>query len=282
MKRSLPRALVAGHSRSRPLVAARAAIRVRDGRAERITDAVAAEVPVVLVYNGESHAVIMASPADLDDFALGFSLTEGFISDPTEIQAIEVQDVALGLEVRITVPEDRAERLMARKRAVEGRTGCGLCGILSLDQAVRPLPVMASAPQVEASAVTKALAALPALQTANRASGAAHAAAWCALDGSVAVVREDVGRHNALDKLVGALARSRIDRAGGFCILTSRFSAELVQKCAIAGIAVVAAVSAPTSLAIELAEQAGLTLIGFARGQGFTIYSRGDRIPLLP
>lgn len=282
MRRAAPRVLVSGHSRRRPLVGERAAVRVRDGRAERITDPVAAEVPVVLVYNGESHAVMMASPADLEDFALGFSVTEGFVADPAEIEAVTIEDVALGLEVRLTVPDARAARLVERKRAVEGRTGCGLCGILSLEQAVRPLPVMTAAPRIEAGAVTRALAELPAHQTANRASGAAHAAAWCDLDGAVRLVREDVGRHNALDKLVGALARGRIDTARGFTILTSRFSAELVQKCAIAGIAVVAAVSAPTSLAIELADQAGLTLIGFARGSGFTIYSHAERLGNLP
>lgn len=280
MRRAVPRGLVAGHSRRRPLVGEHVAIRVRDGEAERITEAVAAEVPVVLVYNGESHAVMMASPADLQDFAVGFSLTEGFVADPVEIGAVTVEDVALGLEVRISVPESRALRLRERKRAVEGRTGCGLCGILSLEQAVRPLPVVATPATVPAVSITDALAALPARQVANRASGAAHAAAWCERDGRILLVREDVGRHNALDKLVGALARDGIDKSDGFAILTSRFSAELVQKCAIAGIAVVAAVSAPTSLAIELAEQAGLTLIGFARGRGFTIYSHADRIGL--
>ena len=187
--------------------------------------------------------------------------------------------MALGLEIRMTIPNDRAGRLRDRQRSVEGRTGCGLCGIMSLEQALRPLPVMQAAPVIEAQAITEALAALPALQLANQASGAAHAAAFATTDGKIRLVREDVGRHNAFDKLIGGMARAGIDPVAGFVVLTSRFSAELVQKAAIAGIGIVAAVSAPTTLAIELAQAAGLTLIAFARGHGFSIYTHPQRIP---
>jgi FdhD protein len=241
-------------------------------------ETVAAECPVALVYNGVSYAVMMATPADLEDFATGFSLTEGIVSRADEIGEMACEDVALGLEIRMTIPDDRAGRLRDRQRSVEGRTGCGLCGIMSLEQALRPLPVLQAAPAIDAEAITKTLAALPALQLANQASGAAHAAAFATTDGRIRLVREDVGRHNAFDKLIGGMARGQIDPAAGFVVLTSRFSAELVQKAAIAGIGIVAAVSAPTTLAIELAQGAGITLIAFARGHGFSIYTHPQRI----
>ena len=273
-----PHALVEGFSRHRPMVVERQAVRVRDGVAASIADPVAAETPVVLVYNDVSQAVMMATPADLEDFATGFSLTEGIVGRAGEITEMACEDVALGLEIRMTIPKDRAGRLRQRQRSVEGRTGCGLCGIMSLEQALRPLPVLQAAASVEAKAITDALAALPALQLANQASGAAHAAAFATTDGKIRLVREDVGRHNAFDKLIGGMAREKIDPAAGFVVLTSRFSAELVQKAAIAGIGIVAAVSAPTTLAIELAQAAGLTLIAFARGHGFSIYTHPQRI----
>ncbi len=277
-RRPAPRALVEGFSRHRPVVVERAALRVRDGVGQTIADPVAAETPVVLVYNDVSQAVMMATPADLEDFAVGFSLSEGIVGSADEIGGIELADVALGLEIRMAIPEDRGSRLRERQRSVEGRTGCGLCGIMSLEQALRPLPVISKVPAIAWQAITDALAALPEQQLANRASGAAHAAAFATTAGEILLVREDVGRHNAFDKLIGALARGGIDPASGFVVLTSRFSAELVQKAAIAGIAVVAAVSAPTTLAIELAQGAGITLIAFARGHGFTIYTHPDRI----
>ena len=277
-KAAPPSALVEGFSRHRPMVAERPARRVRDGVAQAIADPVAVETPVVLVYNDVSQAVMMATPADLEDFAVGFSLTEGIVGRAGEIAELSLADVALGLEIRMAIPEDRASRLRERQRSVEGRTGCGLCGIMSLEQALRPLPVIGRAPLIEAGAIATALAALPPLQLANQASGAAHAAAFAAADGDIRLVREDVGRHNAFDKLIGAMARERVDPASGFVLLTSRFSAELVQKAAIADIAVVAAVSAPTTLAIELAEAAGVTLIAFARGHGFTLYTHPARV----
>lgn len=277
-RRPAPRALVEGFSRHRPVVVERPALRVREGVGQAIGDPVAAETPVVLVYNDLSQAVMMATPADLEDFAVGFSLSEGIVGSAGEVGGIELADVALGLEIRIAIPQDRGSRLRERQRSVEGRTGCGLCGIMSLEQALRPLPVISRVPAIAWQAITDALAALPEQQRANQASGAAHAAAFATAAGGIRLVREDVGRHNAFDKLIGALARGGIDPASGFVVLTSRFSAELVQKAAIAGIAVVAAVSAPTTLAIELAQGAGITLIAFARGHGFTIYTHPDRI----
>lgn len=275
-------ALVEGFSRHRPMVAERPALRVRDGVAQAIADPVAVETPVVLVYNDVSQAVMMATPADLEDFAVGFSLTEGIVGQAGEIADLTLADVALGLEIRMAIPLDRAARLRERQRSVEGRTGCGLCGIMSLEQALRPLPVIGKAPAIEAEAIATALASLPSLQLANQASGAAHAAAFADAAGNIRLVREDVGRHNAFDKLIGGMARERVDPAEGFVLLTSRFSAELVQKAAIAGIAVVAAVSAPTTLAIELAEAAGVTLIAFARGHGFTLYTHPARVRCRP
>ncbi|MFO1070891.1 MAG: formate dehydrogenase accessory sulfurtransferase FdhD [Geminicoccaceae bacterium] len=272
-------AVVAGFSRRRPMVAQVQAVRFADDAAAPIDDAVAEETPVVLVYNGASQAVMMATPADLEDFAVGFSLSEGIVRGPHEIASVACEDVALGIEVRLQVPEGRAARLRDRQRAIEGRTGCGLCGIMSLEQALRPLPVAtpATAP-VEPAAVVRALAELPGLQLANRASGAAHAAAFAGPDGRLRLVREDVGRHNALDKLIGAMARAGDDPGRGFVVLTSRLSAELVQKAAIAGIGMLVAVSAPTSLAIELGEAAGVTLVAFARGRSFTVYAHPERI----
>ena len=212
---AVPHALVEGFSRHRPMVVERQAVRVRDGVAASIADPVAAETPVVLVYNDVSQAVMMATPADLEDFATGFSLTEGIVGRAGEITEMACEDVALGLEIRMTIPKDRAGRLRQRQRSVEGRTGCGLCGIMSLEQALRPLPVLQAAASVEAEAITDALATLPALQLANQASGAAHAAAFATTDGRIRLVREDVGRHNAFDKLIGGMAREKIDPAVG-------------------------------------------------------------------
>lgn len=260
------------------MVEVRAGLR-RDGQdCAAVDDQVAAETAVVLVYNGSSHAVMMASPSDLVDFGVGFSLTERIVDDAAQIVGTEILDVALGLELRLTVPTESALRLAERRRSMEGRTGCGLCGILSLEQALRALPAARSELRVEAQALQAASAALPALQAANRASGALHAAAFARGDGTLALVREDLGRHNALDKLIGALARAGIDPASGFALLTSRFSAELVQKAAIAGFGLMAAVSAPTTLAIELAEAAGITLVAFARANRFTVYTHADRL----
>jgi len=255
-----------------------AVMRAQGGAPFPASDEVAEEVPVALVYNGTPHVVMLATPLDLEDFALGFSLTEGIIASPLEMQSAKVIPRAEGIEVRMRIPEQRCERLSSRERNLTGRTGCGLCGTASLRQAVRhPAPVESTV-RVSPSDVHGALDALRDHQTLNRLTGAVHAAAWVLPGQGIQTVREDVGRHNALDKLIGALSRRSIDREAGFVIVTSRASYEMVQKCAAAGIGLMAAISAPTGLAIRLAEESRVTLIGFARQGVHTIYAYPQRV----
>lgn len=244
----------------------------RGGSAERLEDSIAVETPVALVYNGISHAVMMATPADLEDFALGFSFTEGILEAPEELYAIEVhEEEAAGIAVHLEISTQRFMELKQRRRSLAGRTGCGLCGTESLEQAIRPIaPVVA--PAVRDDAIQHALEMLRWHQPLQRETGATHGAAWCDLDGQVQLAREDVGRHNALDKLIGAMLQRRLDPHHGFVLVSSRASYEMVQKCASAGIGCLVAVSASTSLAIELARQAGLMLVGFARPGRHVIY----------
>ena len=250
----------------------------QDGRALQRREPVAEEVPVALVYNGISHAVMMATPNNLEDFGLGFSLSEGIIRTRNELFDIEVEPVAQGIEVRMTIAAEAFALLKQRRRNLTGRTGCGLCGTESLSEAVcQPRPVQSEL-RVRAAAVHAAIESLRRQQTLHEATGATHAAGWADADGRVSMVREDVGRHNALDKLIGALARAGQALDDGFVVLTSRASYEMVQKSAAAGIALVAAVSAPTSLAIRLAEEAGVTLAGFVRPGRHTVYSHPQRI----
>ncbi|WP_230970207.1 formate dehydrogenase accessory sulfurtransferase FdhD [Nitrogeniibacter aestuarii] len=234
------------------------------------------EVPVALVYNGVSHAVMLASPSDLDDFALGFSLAEGILASPDELFDIEIEHGCRGIEVQMRIHGQRFAGLKARRRALAGRTGCGLCGVESLEAAERRLsPVRRGAP-VGARAVVEAVEALYEHQELHRATRAAHAAAWATPSGEIVRTREDVGRHNALDKLIGALAREGIDVTSGFAVVTSRASVEMVQKAASAGIGLLAAVSAPTGMAVGQAQLANLTLIGNARHGRLTCYSHPD------
>jgi FdhD protein len=224
------------------------------------TDSVAQEVPIALVYNGIAQAVMLASPHDLEDFARGFSVTEGLVAAPGEIFSIEINPVARGIEIHLHIAAGAEARLKAQRRSMAGRTGCGLCGVASLETLYRPLaPVQPVA--VAPAALRTALEALPALQPLRSATGAVHAAAFCNANGDIHCVREDVGRHNALDKLIGAGA---CDSDGGFILVTSRASFEMVQKTVAAGVGALVAVSAPTSLAISEARRLGLTLIGFA------------------
>lgn len=236
------------------------------------------EVPVALVYNGISHAVMLATPADLEDFALGFSLSEGILAAPGQLYDVEIADCADGMEVHLEIAAERFTALKARRRALTGRTGCGLCGVESLQAAVRrPAPVRRHGP-VAAAAVHRALGLLEEYQPLRGMTGAAHAAAWVSPQGTVELVREDVGRHNALDKLIGALARKRMNPAAGFAVVTSRASVEMVQKAASAGIGLLAAVSAPTAFAVRLAEDCGLTLVAWARAGRLTAYSHPDTL----
>ncbi len=264
-----------------PLPAPRATVtarRLADGEAVASLENLAEEVPVALVYNGISHAVMLATPADLTDFALGFSLSEGILASPGELYDCEAVAVEGGIEVRLEIASARLAALKERRRSLAGRTGCGLCGVESLGLAVRsPAPVAPRAP-LAAAAIHRALAGLLPHQPLFAATGAAHAAAWANDAGTLLTVREDVGRHNALDKLIGALAREGFDPAAGFLAVTSRASYEMVQKAASAGIGLLAAISAPTAFAVRLAEEAGLTLVGMARSSRLTAYSHPDRL----
>jgi FdhD protein len=252
--------------------------RFRAGTLAESTDAIAEEVPIALVYNDRPHVVMMATPRDLEDFVLGFSLSEGVIGAPGELASIQTQTLLEGIEVRMRIPETRAEALESRRRNLTGRTSCGLCGAQALEDAVRQPPAVGQGPSIDAGILHHALAQLHDLQPLNVATGATHAAAWAHADGEIALVREDVGRHNALDKLIGAIAMQgeRIDE--GFLVVTSRASYEMVQKSATVGIALLAAISAPTALAIHLAEETGVTLIGFARPEGHVVYANPARI----
>ncbi|MGE0747477.1 MAG: formate dehydrogenase accessory sulfurtransferase FdhD [Rhodospirillales bacterium] len=259
-------------------VRAPATARVCDGRAEAVVETVAAEVPVAIFYNDASHAVMMASPADLEDFAIGFTLSEGIVADAGEVGAIAADDLQLGLRLDIAIPPARAAALSERRRSLAGVTGCGLCGVVAIEDAVRPLPALPPGPPVAASAIAAAVAAMPGLQEVNRLTGAVHAAAFCAADGTILALREDVGRHTALDKTIGAAARAGLDPAAGFLVVTSRCSMEMVQKAVACGCPLIAAVSAPTSLAIERAARSGLGLLAFARGGAFNVYARPERV----
>jgi FdhD protein len=248
------------------------------GSAEPHSETVAEEVPVAMVYNGLSHVVMMASPTDLEDFALGFSLTEGIIESKSELTDCEIQRAGEGIEARIEISARAFFRLKEHRRALQGRTGCGLCGVESLDQALRDLPKLNSELRVRAQAIHRALDALPALQGLNRVTHALHAAAFCMPDGEIVGVREDVGRHNALDKLIGALSKDGVDTGNGFAVITSRCSFEMAQKAISAGIPVLAAVSAPTHLAIKLAASYDLTLLALARSDSMKLFTGARRI----
>jgi FdhD protein len=247
-----------------------------DEHATRWThDDIAVEVPVALVYNYISHAVMMATPNDLQDFALGFSLTEGIIADADEVNHIHVQSGKNGITVRLQISDERFEALRERRRNMVGRTGCGLCGVESLKQAIRSIePVQSVA--VSDEAIQKALSEVNQHQPLQQATGATHAAAWCDLDGNILLVREDVGRHNALDKLIGAFTKTDYAVDDGFALVTSRASYEMVQKSASAGFGCLVAVSAPTSLAVEQAQEVGMKLVGFARDGRHIVYHDPD------
>lgn len=248
--------------------------RIEDGERVRAEECVAEETAIALIYNGTPHAVMMATPGDLGDFALGFSLTEGIVESAGEFQWVEMLEREAGIAVHCLIPEARHAALRERTRNLAGRSGCGLCGAESLEAAIRPIRKVRHDLHVDAAAISAALAALAQHQQLNRATGAVHGAAFVDADGIL--VREDIGRHNALDKLVGAMLRER--RGPGFVLMTSRASYEIVHKAAAAGIELVAAISAPSALAIRLAEEAGITLIGFARDTRMTVYSHAQRM----
>ena len=250
------------------------ALRIERGERQAFSDAVIEDAPIALLYNGVSHAVMMATPADLEDYALGYSLSEGIVEDPGELRYVEALDTGMGIVVEMLLPQARFDRLHERRRAGVGASGCGLCGVESLQAAMRPAPPVPWGQRSSADAIAQGVRALAGAQDLNRRSGGVHAAGYVH-DGGI-LVREDVGRHNALDKLVGALRRG--DRGTGFLVLSSRASYELVHKAACAGIGIVVAISAPTTLAIDLAQSSGITLVAFARGEQMNVYTHADRI----
>lgn len=262
----------------RPAVATAVIDRIEDGVWSGAQDQVAVEAPVALVYNGHSHAVMMATPRDLEDFACGFSVAEAIVETAGEVLSIRAVPRGAGYSLSIDIPEERGKAIAGRARSMAGRTGCGLCGIADIAQALRPLPMAPDTGPVRLEALTAALSALPAAQLLNRETGALHAAAFAARDGRLVLVREDVGRHNALDKVIGAAARAGLDPASGFVLVTSRCSMEMVQKTATFGCPLIVAISAPTSLAIELAARSNLTIAAFARGNRINLYTHPHRV----
>lgn len=255
----------------------RAVERWQHGTEVHALDQIAEEVPVAMVYNGISHAVMLATPTSLESFGLGFSLAEGILNHKRELYGIEVIQRREGIELHMAIAQQRFVALKSRRRNLAGRTGCGLCGTESLQQVMRPTAPVKSDLCLHPHAVHAALASLPGLQSLQALTGAAHAAAWVSPAGVIQYCEEDIGRHNALDKLVGTLAAHDADTRQGFVVVTSRASYEMVQKCATRGIAVLVAVSAPTSFAIDLAQQSGMTLAGFARSNGHVVYTHSQR-----
>jgi FdhD protein len=241
-------------------------------------DYIAEEVPVSLIYNGEPHVVMLVTPTNLEDFALGFSITEGIIEAPTELQSTHIYNRANGIEVRLKIPASRFCHIADKGRNLTGRTGCGLCGASTLEQAIKDANPVQRTLTVSADELTLSLDDIKQHQQLNGLTGAVHAAAWVVPGQGVQCVREDVGRHNALDKLIGLLLRMGKNPASGYVVMTSRASYELIQKAASVGISFLAAMSAPTGLAIRMANEAGLTLVGFVRGNQHVVYSHPDRL----
>lgn len=260
--------------------------RRHDSKQVDALDCIAEEIPVALVYNGISHVVMMASPADLEDFALGFSLSEGIVHNADEIYDIESipsapDNLNAGIEVQISITTQRAIQLKQQRRNLTGRTGCGICGAESLLQAIRPVNVVNPHPTPNTAAVENAIQQLTAKQPLQNITGACHGAAWCDGAGNIQLLREDVGRHNALDKLLGILAAENTTTTDGFVLISSRASYEMVQKATSCGVSTLVAVSAPTKMALDLARQANLNLIGFARPGRHVIYNQALLAPAI-
>jgi FdhD protein len=260
-----------------------AAVRVsciarRDGTTAPSSRVIPEETPIAFTYGGTTHAVMMATPADLEDFAVGFAITEGLIESASEIGELEIVSSEQGVELRSWLKGGRQDAYSERRRSMAGPTGCGLCGIESLEAANRSLPKLENSLRVASGALIGAMDGLSGAQKLNRETRAVHAAAfWNPASGAV-ILREDVGRHNALDKLAGALAREGVAASQGVVLLTSRISVELVQKSARIGAPIVAAISAPTALAVRNAEKYGITLVAVVRGRDFEIFTHPERI----
>lgn len=260
-------------------VVTRPCIAVRPGGAGTVQRDLAEETPVAVVFDGTSHAVMMASPVDLVDFAHGFALSEGIVTELAQIEACEIADHRLGIEARLWLRADRRAALDARRRFLSGPVGCGLCGLDSLEAATRPLPpVPASGVSFAQTEVTRASGAVRARQPLQDRTRATHAAGFLQPRRGITRVREDVGRHNALDKLIGAISRAGLDPSIGGFVVTSRLSTELIQKCAMVGCPVLIGVSAPTAHAVRLAEDAGITLVACARDDAFDVHTHPHRV----
>ena len=266
------RAAVASSSVSRRLF--------RSGEYSQGLRALAEETPVALVHDASTTAVMMATPADIEDFAVGFSLTEGIIAGVEELDQLEIVTSKSGIEARMWLRPGAGGALSARRRQLVGPTGCGLCGLDSLEAAVRLPASVGDGTRVTSSEIYTALRQVTRAQRLGQRTHAVHAAALWSRESGLVALREDVGRHNALDKLVGAVRRSKEGRAGDLVVITSRVSVDMVQKCAALGSQVLVAVSAPTTLAVHTAEAAGLTLVAVARDDGFEVFTRPDRVIL--
>jgi FdhD protein len=249
----------------------------RNGVLSRGHRAIPEEVPIALTYDGSTYAVMMATPDDLTDFAIGFSITEDVISSPLDIETLEILEVEGGIEARMWLKPAVSKRHLGRRRSIVGPTGCGLCGVDSIAQALKSVTPIESRITVQAGVLLEVMARLQALQALNAKTRAVHAAGLFHPDLDL-IVREDVGRHNALDKLVGAAAALNRPAESGIVLLTSRVSVELVQKTARLGAPIIAAISAPTALAVRVAEAAGITLAAILRGDGFEIFTYPERI----
>jgi FdhD protein len=250
----------------------------RDFRLSRGIRAIPEETALALTYNGGTYAVMMGTPQNLTDFAIGFSLNEGIVRTPGEIASFEIVDLDDGVELRMWLAEEKADRLGERRRHIAGPTGCGLCGIDSIAEALRPSAVVGKGRAFTPREIMAAMASVSPLQPINIETRAVHAAAFWTPPQGIVALREDVGRHNALDKLAGALAQAGAATSEGMVLLTSRVSVEMVQKTAAMGATVMVAVSAPTALAVEMAEAAGITLVAVARSDGFEIFTHPHRV----
>jgi FdhD protein len=248
------------------------------GALSHTTDLVAEEMPVALVYHEVPHVVMLATPADLEDYGIGFTLSEGLVARADEIRGVEVTQGAASADVKISVAWERFTQLLQRRRNLAGRTGCGLCGAETAQDAIRECAPVPAGVSISAQQLHEAMAQLPERQPINLRTGSVHAAAWVVPGAGIQLVREDVGRHNALDKAIGALSRAGADFTAGCMLITSRASYEMVQKAATVGISLLVAFSAPTAFAVRLAQRAGLTLVAFARTDRHVIYTHPHRV----
>jgi len=250
----------------------------RDGNLSDSARAIPEETAIAFTYNGGSYAVMMGTPQNLTDFAVGFSLSEQIVRNPGDIRSLDIVDLGDGIELRMWLAQPNADRLNERRRHIAGPTGCGICGIESIAEALRPASIVGAGRSFSSRDIMAAMHSIPPLQTINVETRAVHAAAFWLPGRGIIALREDVGRHNALDKLAGALAQAKVATSEGMILLTSRVSVEMVQKAAAIGAPVMVAVSAPTALAVRMADAAGVTLAAIARADGFEIFTHPERI----